>query len=216
VLNFSLMTASLHFDHPWRIAGGATFVFVVASAVAKQDPLPQRELDLTTWFNSAPDWVAHTLWPFMQLGTVIAPIGFSVVMILWKRDWWTAAASLVGGVFTWFAAKGVKELVRRGRPLQYLPNINVREGGGTGLGFISGHSAVAACTAVIAMTVLSRKWRPLLVLLPGLVGIGRIVHGVHLPADVVGGWAFGVLTGLGTVEMFGRLRDHLAARAGHP
>jgi undecaprenyl-diphosphatase len=208
------MTAALHFDHPWRIAGGATFFLVSSGVLAKRSPIPQNELDVTTWFNNAPDWVAHTLYPVMQLGTVIAPIGFAVVMIAWKRDWWTAAASLVGGVFTWFAAKGVKELVKRGRPLQYLPNINVREGSGTGLGFISGHSAVAACTAVIAMTVLPRKWRPLLVLLPVLVGVGRIVHGVHLPADVVGGWAFGALTGLGTVELFGRLRDHFGRRAG--
>jgi hypothetical protein len=36
--------------------------------------------------------------------------------------------------------------------------------------------------------------------------VGRIVHGVHLPADVTGGWAFGVLVGLGTIELFGRLR----------
>jgi membrane-associated phospholipid phosphatase len=208
------MTASLHFDHPWRIAGGAAFVFVVSSAIAAQDPLSQRELDLTTWFNSAPDWVAGALYPVMQLGTVIAPIGFAVVMVVWKRDWWTAAASVVAGLFTWFAAKGVKELVQRGRPLQYLPDINVREGSGTGLGFISGHSAVAACTAIVAMTVLPRKARPWLVLLPVLVGVGRIVHGVHLPADVVGGWAFGVLTGLGTVELFGRIRDRVARRAG--
>jgi membrane-associated phospholipid phosphatase len=38
------------------------------------------------------------------------------------------------------------------------------------------------------------------------VGLGRIVHGVHLPADVTGGWAFGVLVGLGTIELFERLR----------
>jgi membrane-associated phospholipid phosphatase len=27
--------------------------------------------------------------------------------------------------------------------------------------------------------------------------MARIAHGVHLPADVIGGWAFGALTGLG-------------------
>lgn len=208
------MTTALHFDHPWRIAGGAAFTFVVASAIAAQDPLSKRELDLTTWINSAPDWTASALYPIMQLGTVIAPIGFAIAVVVWKRDWWTAAASLVGGVFTWFAAKGVKEVVQRGRPLQYLPDIHVREGSGTGLGFISGHSAVAACTAIIAMTVLPRRWRPVLVLVPFLVGLGRIVHGVHLPADVVGGWAFGVLTGLGSVELFGRLRGRFARRSG--
>ncbi len=208
------MTASLHFDHPWRIAGVAGTALVASGLLAKETPIPGWELDLTVWINSAPDWVAHGLYLPMQLGTVLAPIGFAAVMVAWKRDWWTASASIVAGVFTWFAAKGVKQVVKRGRPLQYLPDIHVREGSGTGLGFISGHSAVAACTALIAMTVLPRRWRPVIVLVPVLVGLGRIVHGVHLPADVVGGWSFGVLVGLGTVELMGRLRDRLSARRG--
>jgi undecaprenyl-diphosphatase len=206
----------LHFDHPWRIAAGATAVLAVSGLIAKQDPLPPRELSLTTWINNAPDWVASVLYLPMQLGTVIAPLGFAVVMIVWKRDWWTAAASVVGGVATWFAAKGVKQIVKRGRPLQYLPDLHVREGSGTGLGFISGHSAVAACTALIAMTVLPRRARPWLVLAAVAVGIGRIVHGVHLPADVTGGWAFGVLVGLGTIELFGRLKQRFGMNAGEP
>lgn len=206
------MTAALHFDHPWRIAAAAVAGLAVSGLVALQRPVPQWELDLTVWINGAPDWVAHALYPVMQLGTVAAPIAFAVVMVLWRRDWWTAAATVVAGVVTWFAAKGVKQLVERGRPLSYLPDIDVREGSGTGLGFISGHSAVAACTALIAMTVVPRRWRPLFVVLAVLVGVGRIVHGVHLPADVVGGWSFGVLVGLATVEVMGRLRGALEAK----
>jgi len=30
---------------------------------------------------------------------------------------------------------------------------------------------------------------------------------VHLPLDVVGGWSFGVLVGLATIEVLGRIRD---------
>lgn len=208
------MTTSLHFDHPWRIAVGAVTVLAGASFVASQRPLPARELNLTVWLNHAPDWGATALYPVMQLGTIIAPIAFAVVMVVWRRDWWTALAAVLGGLVTWFAAKGVKQIVQRGRPLQYLPDIHVREGSGTGLGFISGHSAVAACTALIAMTVLPRRARPLLVLVVALVGVGRIVHGVHLPADVVGGWAFGVLTGLGVVEVVGRMRRQVQQGAG--
>jgi membrane-associated phospholipid phosphatase len=205
------MTTTLHFDHPWRIAAGAVGALAVSGLVAMQSPLPQWELDLTLWINGAPDWVASVLYPVMQLGTIIAPLLLAVVMVVWKRDLWTAGAAVIGGVVTWFAAKGVKQMVERGRPLQYLPEIDVREGTGTGLGFISGHSAVAACTALIAMTVVPRRLRPVLVLLAFLVGVGRIVHGVHLPADVVGGWGFGVLVGLATIELMGRLRARLAS-----
>jgi len=207
VLNCIDMTSALHFDHPGRIAIGAGATLMVSGVIAMQSPLPQWELDLTMWLNGAPDWVASVLYPVMQLGTVLAPLLLAVVVLVWKRDAWTAAAAVIGGLATWFAAKGVKQLVERGRPLQYLPDIDVREGSGTGLGFISGHSAVAACTALIAMTVLPRRARPALVLLAVLVGVGRIVHGVHLPLDVVGGWAFGVLVGLATIEVLGRMRD---------
>jgi undecaprenyl-diphosphatase len=207
VLNCIDMTAALHFDHPGRIAAGAGATLMIAGVIAMQSPLPQWELDLTMWINGAPEWVASVLYPVMQLGTVLAPLLLAVVVLAWKRDVWTAAAAVIGGLVTWFAAKGVKHLVERGRPLQYLPDIVVREGSGTGLGFISGHSAVAACTALIAMTVLPRRARPVMALVAVLVGVGRIVHGVHLPLDVVGGWAFGVLVGLATVEVMGRLRN---------
>lgn len=207
MLNCIGMTSALHFDHPGRIAAGAGAALMVSGVIAMQSPLPQWELDLTMWLNGAPDWVASALYPVMQLGTVLAPLLLAVVVLVWKRDVWTAAAAVIGGLATWFAAKGVKQLVERGRPLQYLPDIDVREGSGTGLGFISGHSAVAACTALIAMTVLPRRARPVLVLLAVLVGVARIVHGVHLPLDVVGGWSFGVLVGLATIEVLGRIRD---------
>ncbi len=51
----------------------------------------------------------------------------------------------------------------------------------------------------MAMAALPRRWRPLPAIVALLVGVARIVHGVHLPADVVGGWSFGVLIGLGAL-----------------
>ena len=182
------------------IAAGATGALGVSYLVAAQDPVPGWEISLTQWINDAPDWVATLLYPIMQLGTIWAPVGAGLAMWLLARDRLLAVVTVGTGFVTWFAAKGVKQAVERGRPLQYIPGLNVREGAGTGLGYISGHSAVAAATAVLAMGVVPRWVRPVLAGLAGLVGIGRIVHGVHLPADVVGGWAFGTLIGLGALE----------------
>ena len=117
-----------------------------------------------------------------------------------------SAAVVITGLVTWFAAKGVKQLVERGRPLAYLRDVVVREGDGSGLGFISGHSAVAASAAIMAMVVIPRRWRPVAAAIAGLVGVARIVHGVHLPADVVGGWSVGVLLGLGGLAAAGLAR----------
>jgi len=72
----------------------------------------------------------------------------------------------------------------------------VREGTGNGLGYLSGHSAMAAAIAVVVLTVVPRRWWPGLLAVVVIVGVARVVHGVHLPADVLGGWAFGTLIGL--------------------
>jgi undecaprenyl-diphosphatase len=187
------------------VAGIAIGGLGISYAVAAQDPVPSWELDLTEWINDLPDGVATLLYPVMQFGTLGGPILVAVAIGALRRDWWLSGATVVSGVVTWFAAKGVKRLVDRGRPGAYLSEITVREGDGAGLGYISGHSAVAACAAVMAMSVVPARRRPALALLAGLVGIARIVHGVHLPADVVGGWSSGTLIALGALAVLDRI-----------
>jgi undecaprenyl-diphosphatase len=184
-------------NHPVGIAIGAAGCFVVSLLIALPNHVSRWELDLTQWINDAPQWVADALYPVMQLGTLTAPFIVAIVIVVIRRDWLLALATIVAGLVAWFGAKGVKKLVARGRPLQYLPDIHVREGKGNGLGFISGHSAVAAASAIMLMVALPRRWRPAVAAVAALVGIARIVFGVHLPADVVGGWSFGVLVALG-------------------
>ncbi len=191
------------FRRPLVIAGIAAAAMVASYAVAIQRPLPDWELRLTERINDVPDWVGSALYPVMQMGTLAAPIIVAVLIAIFRRDLVLSAAVVVTGLVTWFAAKGIKKIVERDRPLSYLPEIVVREGDGSGLGFISGHSAVAASAATMAMVALPRRWRPLAAVIAVLVGIARIVHGVHLPADVVGGWSFGVLLGLAGLWLAG-------------
>jgi undecaprenyl-diphosphatase len=187
------------------IGSGVALSALSASYIlAVQRPVPEWELELTAWCNGAPDAVAMALYPVMQLGTVWAPIGVGIAIGIARRDHRLALVTVGAGLATWFAAKGVKQVVERGRPLVYLPEIHVREGSGAGLGFISGHSAVAAVCATIAAAVMPRRLRWIPALLAGTVGIARIVHGVHLPADVVGGWAFGAVIGFATLELVER------------
>lgn len=199
---------------PGVVAAVAGVGLGASYAVAVQDPVPAWELDLTEWINDAPDAVATLLYPIMQAGTLGGPIAVAVAVAVFKRDWLLSGATVVAGLVAWFGAKGVKRLVERDRPLTYLPEVVVREGDGTGLGYVSGHSAVAATAALLAMAALPRRWRPLPVLVAFLVGVARIVHGVHLPADVVGGWSFGVLVGLGALGVVDVVDDRVQGGAG--
>ena len=145
------------------------------------------------------------MFPVMQFGTLAGPIVVAIGIAIFKRDWLLSGTTIAAGLIAWFGAKGIKKLVERDRPLTYLPDIAVREGDGSGLGFVSGHAAVAATAAVMAIVALPRSWRPAAAVVAALVGIARIVHGVHLPADVLGGWSFGVLISMGVLAVVDRI-----------
>ena len=51
------------------------------------------------------------------------------------------------------------------------------------------------------------RWRPVMAAMAFLVGIARVVHGVHLPADLVGGWSLGALMALGALPIVDRIRS---------
>jgi undecaprenyl-diphosphatase len=200
-------------DHPVRAALIALGALAGSSAIARLDDVPQWELRLTEAINAAPDAVAVVLWPVMQLGSTAGPF-IAAGYLAWRRRAYVyGAVTLAVGELVWLLAKVVKESFGRGRPLAYLPEINVREGTGEGLGFISGHSAVAATCAVLVAAVLppGRRWIP--VALAGIVGVSRIVYGMHLPADVVGGWSFGALAGIATVAGYRAVASRFATRS---
>lgn len=199
--------------HPWVVASVAAVALLASWLVARHQPVAGWEIDLTRRMSDAPDWVAHGLWPVMQLGTLLAPLILAVVVGVFRRDWVLAGCVVLAGLLAWFGAREVKDAVGRGRPREYIPDLVVRDGAGRGLGYLSGHSAVAAATLTVVMVAVPRRARPWLAAVVALVGIARIVHGVHFPADVVGGWAFGAVIGLSVVAVCERVAGWLDAGA---
>jgi membrane-associated phospholipid phosphatase len=79
------------------------------------------------------------------------------------------------------------------RPDQHPHLVNVYN-----LSFPSGHSANAMMVYVtMALTVVDPRrrtpWLAAAFLLAFVIGLSRLVLGVHWPSDVVGGWSFGLL-----------------------
>jgi len=171
----------------------AGLLVLVASMAAASGSPTDLEVRVFRWANQLPDALRPLVWPFMQFGTFIT-IPLLTVVALAIRRWRLGIAMAVAGVSGYLLAKVVKEWVERGRPGALLDGVEMREVFGEGsLGFPSGHAAVAAALTVIAAAHLGRRWVLIGVALAAIVAFGRMYVGAHLPLDLVGGFALGVV-----------------------
>lgn len=179
----------------WELGIGLTALAASWSIAREAARVPAWEEGLTVSINQWPDWIAVPLWPVMQLGNfwmvVAVPAG------LWfatKRKPPVVAAAVATGS-AWALAKVIKSQVGRGRPADFFADIDVRESGVNGLGFVSGHAAVAFAAATVVAVYVPRRWIPVPFVLASLTGLSRIYYGAHLPLDVVGGAGLGIACG---------------------
>jgi undecaprenyl-diphosphatase len=138
---------------------------------------------------------AHALvWAPMQLGSLGGPLAVGAALRAIGRQRLGARVAAVG-VVTWVAARAVKPLARRSRPAHSIPATRVLGAAQRGLGYPSGHAAVAAAVAAVAAPQLPRRWRAAAWVAALAVGPMRAYVGAHLPLDVVGGAALGIAIG---------------------
>ena len=138
------------------------------------------------------------MWPIvwlpMQVGSLVGSLIVVALIGIISRSWRLTGAALVASQVAWWGAKWVKGLVGRGRPSEYIGGVHLREHAG-GLGYASGHSAVAFALAAVVVPSLPRRWQPVVWIVAAVVAFGRIYAGAHLPLDVVGGAGIGLLVG---------------------
>ena len=167
------------------IAGTATAVSVVKAV---------------TWLGSG-----GVLWTLILAAAVILAI---------RRRWRLAVYLLVTGAGALVLDPVLKSLVGRLRPVVPHPIAH-----GTGDSFPSGHSfGSIVCYGAILLVFLPAargRWRPaflaVIATLVAVIGISRILLGVHYLSDVVGAWALGV-TWLGVTAFAFELTRSAAGR----
>lgn len=172
-------------------------VLIISSIYAFLDgmTLSGVEIAIFEFINALPNWLT----PFFVLITNIATLGAVVaagfVAIIGKKRR-IGLAILLSGVIAWFVSNILKDVIGRARPNGFIDDAIVRYTDlASGNGFPSGHSAVAAAIAMSLVLILPRRFAPILITLVLLVGVSRVYLGVHLPLDVVGGWAIGIIIG---------------------
>jgi uncharacterized membrane protein YbhN (UPF0104 family)/membrane-associated phospholipid phosphatase len=185
--------------------------FLALAMFASANTLGPLERDIFRVVNDLPGWLSPPLTAIMQLGALGAVPAVGAVALVFRR-WRPARDMVLGGVGAWLLASTAKDLVGRGRPAAFLTDLVIR-GNHPGLGFPSGHVAVAAALAAGLSPYVRRPTRRLLWVGVAVVGLARVFVGAHLPVDVIGGWLLGWAVGLIVRLVFGTPGWTLAAPA---
>lgn len=168
-------------------------IFLLGALVAESGAGP-IEVSIFRVFNSLGEWL---LIPFLII-SLFGTIGASIIIaiIVAARHRYAAALKIfIGSTAAYLTAYGLKQLNIRARPYEFLSNVNIREDSMGTYGFPSGHAAVATVLAITAYQYLPKKWHRPVTILALLVCASRLYLGVHLPMDLVGGFAIGLLFG---------------------
>jgi glycosyltransferase 2 family protein len=174
------------------VVGGA--LLAASAAIASTERVSTLERDLFRLVNHLPSALDIPLIAVMQAGAIAAVPACAAVALVTKRRR-LARDLAVSGITAWLLAKVAKDFVSRARPDVLLSDVVVRHAGTTGLGFPSGHAAVAAALATAAGPFLPRRARHATWLVVALVSAARVYAGAHLPDDVLGGVALGWMIG---------------------
>jgi glycosyltransferase 2 family protein len=178
-----------------RVVLGGIVLALTTMAIHK-DFVGDREAALFRVVNelALPGWTWPGVWLVMQLG-VIGAVPLVAVLALATRRLRLALDAVLAAGSIYLIAKLVKEFVQRGRPQTLLDDVNILGEPARGLGYVSGHSAVAVALATVASPYLGRRARRVAWVLAGCVCLARMYVGSHLPYDVVGGAALGWAAG---------------------
>lgn len=144
--------------------------------------------------NGASERWRPALWPVMQLGNGLMALAVPATVVAATRtkpDWDLAVRGAAAAFGGWQLAKGVKHIAHRGRPAAFLDNVQFRDGMPDGLGFVSGHTTVAAAVTAVLAPRLSARGRAAALAMTAAVGVARVYVGAHLPLDIVGGFGLG-------------------------
>lgn len=112
-------------------------------------------------------------------------------LIFYRKSWRESILVFGSGFVAWGIAKILKILIHTERPFSVLSGVEplFRE---TGYAFPSGHTAVAAALA-FALFFINKKVGYVFMLFALLIGLARVIAGVHFPIDILGGFILGAL-----------------------
>jgi len=179
----------------WYVPGflAALGLLLVSAFFAHRQTVLPPEIHIFRHIN---DWPDKLRMPFKMMSiarnsTIVAVVAVLLVFSFkkWRLAWHLSVAILTAYVIGF----GIKHFMHRPRPAQLFTDVHVRWSDASSA-FPSGHTMVVTVILLTILPYLPRGWR-WLVVTTGIaaVGLSRMYLGLHLPFDIVGGFAVGLL-----------------------
>ena len=176
------------------LACALAVLVVTLLMLGRIDRVPDLERSVFHAVNDLPGSLNVVVTPLMFLGTLAAVPLFMVACGLFRKFRMGFVVG-IAGLGAYLLARAGKVAIGRGRPGEIFEQVHLRDVDASGLGFPSGHAAVATAAVVAALPYLPRRWRWPVLLFPVFMAFARVYVGAHLPLDVVSGAAIGAAVG---------------------
>lgn len=186
----------------WAWVAGALGVLVTSTILALGAGLRPGEQRVFTEVNDLPRVVGLPLQAVMPLGAGIGALILVAVALVLGRSRLALAAVLAWAVGRALSA-AMKAAVARPRPTELIADIQLRQPQPSDAAFPSAHTTGAVALAVVAGWAFPQLRRPALGV-AALVALARMYVGVHLPLDLLGGAALGLLAGVAAITAVDR------------
>lgn len=171
---------------------------VVGTAAMLSDPPAGWETAIFRAVNGLPHGLHPLVWQAAQeVGSApMVPLAAAVLWLLVKD--WRPPVALMGSsiLIGWLAAEGVRHVLDRGRPDVLVDGTQLEiVAPVVGVGFLSGHAIAVLMVATVLSPYVHSKGRWILYGAGVLVVMARMYVGAHMPLDVIGGAALGIVAG---------------------
>lgn len=153
-------------------------------------------LSTIPWIADLAIFLSYLFTYLLLFSLVIWAIFFS------QKKMYSFSLLFLSGIFSWFAANIIKSIVRINRPFVDLGITPLHSE--IGFSFPSEHMSVFMAIAV-AMFLLNKKAVIVFLIIAILIGLSRIVIGVHYPLDIIAGIFVGALVGLFFTKLFKKI-----------
>ncbi len=161
---------------------------------ARSGSISGTEESIFKFLNNVPTWIG-LIFLILTLFGSIGVMWITSIVLLFRRRYAFAAELWIATMVAWWGAKLVKGFQIRLRPYEILQNVHVLDVQDKAFGYPSGHMAVATAAALVIGQRLGPTGRRWLYVFVALVGVSRIVVGMHAPLDIIGGLGVGLIAG---------------------